>query len=340
MKSEEHIDQAQPETVDQHFQLILDDRDIISPEFTKVTPSDLPKWFDESLFKKGQAFYMNNLLALGTLQTSGLLAILSVPAIMEILVFTKKSSTLCLSYKRYIQTLLYIYELFRTDMLIPDSKWFKSLNMIRSKHAYGSKKRIEAKLHGIYQKDMAITQFGFLGYAFICPEQVGLAHATVEQMEGFHHFWRVTGHMLGIKDSINICRKTVAETRELCRRVNDKILVKHLDEPLPDFLQLTWNAVNGLWYADPTLNVDAFMYITYQLSGIKYKKPLRWYAKLEVKRRQWILYLCSVPYIGWVVRKLNNIFLTGLYWMLERYPIGAWLAFGKENSKIYLYSST
>ncbi|XP_076751289.1 uncharacterized protein LOC143423675 isoform X2 [Xylocopa sonorina] len=313
---------------------------MISPNFTKVTPHDLPKWFDESLFKKGQTFFVGNLLSFGTVQVSGLLAILSVPDILEILVFTKKSSTLCLSYKRYIQTLLYTYDLFRSDILLPDSKWFKALNMIRLKHSYASKKRMEQKLHGIYQKDMAITQFGFIGYAFICPELVGLTHATTEEMEGFLHFWRVTAHMLGITDRINICRKTIGETRELCRRINDEIIVKHLDEPLPDFEQLTRNAIDGLWYADPTINTDAFMYTTYNMSGIKYKKPLGWYAQAHMKRREWMLYLCSVPYIGWIVRKLNNYFLTVSYWMLERYPIGAWFAFGKENSKICLYSNT
>lgn len=43
---------VQPATVDEHFQLLLDDRDVIDSEFKKVTPDDLPEWFDEYLFKK------------------------------------------------------------------------------------------------------------------------------------------------------------------------------------------------------------------------------------------------------------------------------------------------
>ena len=63
-----------------------------------------------------------------------------------------------------------------------------------------SKKRVQRNLHGIYQKDMAITQFGFIGYVFVCPEKIGLAYATEEQRIGFNHFWQVTGHLLGISD--------------------------------------------------------------------------------------------------------------------------------------------
>lgn len=74
------------------------------------------------------------------------------------------------------------------------------MNVIRRRHANINKRRVRQGLHGIYQKDMAITQFGFLGYIFVCPEKVGLARATYEQMKGFNHFWQVTGHLLGIDD--------------------------------------------------------------------------------------------------------------------------------------------
>lgn len=45
------VDTVQPATVDEHFKLILEDRSVIDSEFVKVTPDDLPEWFDERLFK-------------------------------------------------------------------------------------------------------------------------------------------------------------------------------------------------------------------------------------------------------------------------------------------------
>lgn len=337
MKNKKHIDDAQPATVDEHFRLILEDRSTIDSEITKVTPDDLPEWFDERLFKIGQEYYKDNLLGFGGAHIAGLVAILAVPDILEVLVYTKKSNTICLSYKRFAKTLLLMYALFRSDMLNPNSKWFKALNVIRWRHAMVSNGHKRDGQHGIYQKDMAITQFGFIGYIFICPEKVGLAHGTREQKMGFNHFWRVTGHLLGITDRINICRSTVEETTELCRKIAYGILAKHLENPLPQFEKLASNAVNGMWYVDATINFDAFMYATYKMTGLTYKKPLGWYSYLMLKRSQWLLYMCSVPYIGKLVRIIFNIILMVTYTMLEYYPVTAWLAFGKQNSQFCLY---
>lgn len=337
MAIKKHIDDVQPSTVEEHFQAIQKDRDIIDSEFTKVTSDDLPEWFDEKLFKIGQTYYMNNLLALGTIQLAGLIAILCVPDILQVLVYTKKCSTLCLSYKRFAETFLLTHSLFHDNMLDPNSEWFKALNVIRWKHATVSKRRIAEGLHGIYQKDMAITQFGFIGYVFVCPERVGLAHTTAEETEGFNHFWRVTGHLLGIKDSLNICRNTSKETTELCRKISSEILIKHLENPLPEFVHLALTAVNGLWFCDPSINADAFLYFTYTVTGAKYGKSLGWYSYLNMKHREWSLHMCSVPYLGWWVRTGFNIFLTFCVWLLRWYPIGAWIAFGKKNSKICLF---
>ncbi|XP_017761137.1 PREDICTED: uncharacterized protein LOC108551475 isoform X1 [Eufriesea mexicana] len=337
MTHKKHISDVQPATVDEHFQLILEDRDVIDSEFSKVTSADLPEWFDEYLFKKGQEYYMGNLLGFGVAHITGLTAIMSVPDILEVLLYTKRSSTINLAYKRFTETLLLMYALFYSDMLDPNSKWFKALNVIRWRHANVSKRRVEQGLHGIYQKDMAITQFGFIGFIFICPERVGLVYGTREEKEGFNHFWQVTGHLLGISDRINICRKTVSETVELCRRIRKEILAKHLEEPRQEFLDLMSNITNGLWYVDFSINEDAFMHFTYDITGLKYKKPLGWYAYLNLKQREAMLYICNYAYIGWVIRMIYNCMLGLSYWLVENYPIVSYLAFGRKQAQLSLY---
>ncbi|XP_029052595.1 uncharacterized protein LOC114880597 [Osmia bicornis bicornis] len=337
MAKKKHIDELQPATVDEHFKLILEDRSVIDSKFVKVTPDDLPEWFDERLFKLGQEYYQENLLGFATAHLAGLIAILAVPDILEVLRYTRQSNTVCLSFKRFSETLLLIYELFNADMLDPNSKWFKALNAIRWKHANASKRRILQGLNGIYQKDMAITQFGFIGFVFVCPEHVGLAHGTQEQRMGFDHFWRVTGHLLGIEDRINICRRTVLETTEVCKKIAKEILVKHMEDPDPEFLKLASNAINGMWYADVSMNVPAFFDLTYKLTGLKYKEPHGWYSYYNMKRREWLLYLCNVPYIGKVTRVIFNYTLIVTYWFLKNYPIAAWIAFGKKNSQLCPY---
>lgn len=51
----------------------------------------------------------------------------------------------------------------------------------------------------ITQCDMAVTQFGFMGFPLLVQEKLGL-HGSEEDLEGFIHFWRVIGHLLGIND--------------------------------------------------------------------------------------------------------------------------------------------
>nr|XP_033328877.1 uncharacterized protein LOC117221782 [Megalopta genalis]XP_033328878.1 uncharacterized protein LOC117221782 [Megalopta genalis]XP_033328879.1 uncharacterized protein LOC117221782 [Megalopta genalis] len=337
MKQEQHIDDAQPASVEEHFKMIMEDRSTIDPEYVEVTPKDLPFWFDEKLFRKGQEFYVKNLLAFGVASFTGLISILCVPDIIEVLNYTKKSETHLSSFKRYSATLLLMYELYSSDMLKPDSKWFKAVNAVRWRHAIVSKRRVEQGLNSIYQKDMAITQFGFLGFSLIAPHRVGLGHCTHEQQAGFNHLWRVTGHLLDISDRMNIARRNVAETTELCRRIAADVLNKRIQNSSPDFVKLASNAINGFWYVDFNLDADAFFELTYSLANAQNPKPLGWYSTYNYKQREWSLYLCSAPYIGVVIRTWFNYFLMAVYWMLQNYPILAWMKFGKKESQFCVY---
>jgi hypothetical protein len=52
---------------------------------------------------------------------------------------------------------------------------------------------------------MVITQFGFMGYALVRPDFLGMNYRNDKDREGFVHFWAVIGSMLGIKDEFNLC---------------------------------------------------------------------------------------------------------------------------------------
>ncbi|XP_076298012.1 uncharacterized protein LOC143217515 [Lasioglossum baleicum] len=338
MKVEAHIDDVQPPTVEEHFKLILEDRSTTDPDYVEVTPKDLPHWFDERLFKIGQEYYLNNLLAFAVANSSGLMSILCVPDIIEVMQYTKRTKTVLLSFKRYAETLLLMLDLYKCDMLKPGSTWFKAMNTIRYRHSMVSKRRMKEGLNAIYQKDMSITQFGFIGFVLVTPHRVGLAHSTLKEKTGYNHFWRVTGHLLGISDRMNIARKSVEETTELCRRIGEDILLKHLKNPSPKYIGQAGNAIQGLSYVDYNLCKDAFFELTYSLVGAKYPEPLGWYATINYKQREWILYLCSAPYIGIVVRTAFNYVSWGLYWLVNNYPILPWLKFGKKQSKFCVYA--
>lgn len=302
----------------------------------EMSNDDLPDWFDANLFKTGQDVYMNNLLSMGVASVTGLIAILAVPETLEILIFTKQSGCPCVAFRRYTQTLLHVYRLYYKNILDPESRWYDDLNVIRWKHVVANKRSQQAGLAGIYHRDMAITQFGFLGFVLLRQKELGL-RCTSEELEGFLHFWRVVGHMLGISDRLNICRAKTEETIELCRRISKEILAKHMNTNNERFLELARNVGDGIWCIDMSMDTEAFIAQTYKLTGAEYKQPLTMYSYLNMKYRETVLYLCGVPYIGILVKTYFHYLLVFAYWLAGNYPISAWLRFGKENCKINLY---
>lgn len=128
----------------------------------------------------------------------GLLAILAIPSILNILVHTDRSSTDMTAYKRYIQTIYHTLTWFRHE-LKPGTKAWQSLAAVRKLHFSASRSAKSAKIGFINQKDMAVTQYGFIGFTILSQKETGV-QGTREEMEDYCHFWRVLGHVIGVKD--------------------------------------------------------------------------------------------------------------------------------------------
>lgn len=75
---------------------------------------------------------------------------------------------------------------------------------MRKKHCIVSRRSSEAGLGRISQLDMALTQFGFIGFTLISGDMLGV-HTSDEELHGLVHFWRVIGHMLGMDERYYIC---------------------------------------------------------------------------------------------------------------------------------------
>jgi len=74
------------------------------------------------------------------------------------------------------------------------------MNVIRWYHKTSTKKSKRAGAGEITQKDMVLTQYGFMGLIFVAPKCFGLC-STLEENEAYNHLWRVNGYMLGISDT-------------------------------------------------------------------------------------------------------------------------------------------
>ena len=122
----------------------------------------------------------------------------------------------------------------------------------------------------ITQRTMGLTQFGFIGYALLTPEQLSLTNEEDER-EGLNHFWRVVGRLLGIDDKINICRTTAKETTELCRQLFDNVFAKGMITSSPGYDHMTRALLDGLWSLDVSLDCDAYKFLWYDINGLKCK---------------------------------------------------------------------
>ncbi|XP_025270737.1 uncharacterized protein LOC105253868 isoform X1 [Camponotus floridanus] len=332
-----HINNVQTSMVNEHYELLLKDKNLINSKFINTaTLDDLPDWYDEKLFREAQNYYKRNMVVIVLTSFMGLFAIISIPDILKVLIYTKKSNMPYVAFNRYVQTLLHIHNLYTCNPNNSNSNWYKTINRIRWQHKTNSKRSINANIGGIYEKNMALTQFAFVGYVLTAPKSVGLRN-TLEEEEAFIHLWRVVGYMLGIPDKLNICRKTVEETRELCQKISNGILVNYLNEAPSDFYSIVSSITHGLWYIDLTLDKDALLAFTYRLHGIKYNVPLKWYSWLNMNYRDLILYLCLVPYVGTIVKIYYNYLLMFTLWLVQKWPIHAWISFGKEKCQIKLY---
>ncbi|XP_023312752.1 uncharacterized protein LOC111692857, partial [Anoplophora glabripennis] len=83
----------------------------------------LPPYYDEQLFKKGQEFFYRNIFGLFLSKFLGLIALLTLPSSVNILVMTNMSSTEMSAYKRYMATIfhmcLWYDEKFRPGSSVP-----------------------------------------------------------------------------------------------------------------------------------------------------------------------------------------------------------------------------
>lgn len=77
--------------------------------------------------------------------------------------------------------------------------------------------------------------------------------------------------MFIIIHSLNICRKTAAETRELCQKIVKTVFMNSLNQVSSDFEHTVSTVINSLWYVDLDLNKDFMLTLTYQVHGTECK---------------------------------------------------------------------
>ncbi|XP_065223822.1 uncharacterized protein LOC135847988 [Planococcus citri] len=293
-------------------------------------PLNVPVWFDAEKFKKGQQFFFKNYYAMFVTKLCGLIVVLSVPSVLKVLILTGKSNTPARAFRRYIDTIANVQEWYCSDLTEINSDSRKALITVRGKHCAASKKAISNGIGFISQRDMALTQFGFIGIAIMKCKSLGFV-GTDEEFEGFIHFWRTIGYCMGIEDRFNICNGSVNQVVEICIRLTDDVFKPYLEKPCENFNEMCAALLNGLKPVSPSLTVNSFMEVCRRNMNFEPKEVDGIYSKCMLGL---LLYIHNVLLSVWWVAVIFRPFLN---WMMRfsvycniKFPLVAYLTMGKE----------
>lgn len=145
---------------------------------------------------------------------------------------------------------------------------WNSLEAVRKTHLTSSKFSEKKNSGFITQRDMALTQFGFMGFIVLKPDKLGI-QLTNKDLEAFVHFWRVIGHLIGIQDKFNLCTDSYHTTRLRLKMILNDVYRPYLEDTSVDFMVMAKALLEGLWCYNPMLDSDAFIYFTKWLSNCK-----------------------------------------------------------------------
>lgn len=226
----------------------------------------LPDYADHDRIRRVQNTFKQNYFAIFYAMYLGLITILAIPSILKVLIHTKGSSSNFTAYRRYMQTIFHTLEWFRSDIK-PGTRAWQSITAVRKMHVRSSRSAKAANAGIISQKDVSITLFGFMGFTVLTKEKTGL-HATREELEDYVHFFRVIGHLTGIKDEYSVCCETLEETLERLEVVRTEFLKPALENPPSEFQDMTKYVATGMWCFNPRDSHDVIQFTIRRLCGV------------------------------------------------------------------------
>lgn len=301
---------------------------------------------------RGQESYFHYRFMVTTGMVTGLVAVLAIPTILKVLISTKQSSSPMTAYRRYIRTIMHVVS-WHSHPLVPGTEAWKSMSMVRNAHKRSSKYSIKKDTGIISQTDLALTQFGFLGFVMLEAEKYGMMDQ--DYFEGNTHLWRTIGHMLGLSDEFNLCTDSWESTRPRLLIVRDEIFKPSLENTSPEFTQMITALIDGLWAYLPTLTIGSFLFFTKRMAGCRgyefFQSELLkdtddcklTYYDLSWRDRFYVsygLFLTERLYRFSIVRNYMN-FRTWLDYKINMYfPFRAIVMFGIKAAYVRIFHGT
>lgn len=222
---------------------------------------------------------------------------------------------------------------------------------MRKGHLLASKYADKNQSGFISQRDMALTQFGFMGFIVLKPHMLGIQLSS-KDLEAFVHFWRVIGYIIGIKDEYNLCTESYQTTKIRLKLMLTNIYRPYLEKTSDDFMKMSRAMIEGLWCFNPMLDTEASVYLTKWMAGCKnyvYFESDPRIADIDIDDSRkiiqtynwytrWILYLQITAHTYLVNFLPFRWYFNNQVWMAQHiiywFPFLAFYKFGIKNSYV------
>ncbi|XP_050435615.1 uncharacterized protein LOC126842617, partial [Adelges cooleyi] len=259
----------------------------------------------------------------------GLVSVLSIPTILEVLVHTNKSSEPYTAYRRYSDTIRHVLGWYKYDLKDMESKSQKALSIVSGLHCAAAKSSSKFGLR-ITQKDMALTQFGFMGLILLKKKELAIVCTDEDEM-GIVHMWRTLGHLLGIHEEYNLCRGSLEEVRSLCAAVMTDVYVPCLKNPPSQFNHMVGALLDGMKPLSFLIDLEAFMKFISRIYGLPEQRLTNSHSRWIFNIQMFISgVLLTKWWLAWLFRPIMNYQLRISVWLNDNFPLAAALKFGTK----------
>lgn len=182
------------------------------------------------------------------------------------------------------------------------------------------------------------------------PHILGV-QVTRENFEAMSHFWRVMGFMLGTTDEYNLFTDSWETTLPRLEIMMEKIFRPNLINPPAEFKPTVTTFLGGLWYFNPLLAPDSFIYFTkmtcecpgyvYFESGLQMidapsaqltnQQTMGWFDRFLL----WLLYTVHSYLLNFsIFRWIFNVLVNMLFTSVQVFPVMAILHFGVKDAYV------
>jgi len=208
---------------------------------------------DLELYEAGRRYFSSNFFSLFACMLTGLLCLLYTESIALVLHFTGRSSSPGSAFLRYLGTLQHTLTWYKDKDSLRHS-----LRVVRAMHSRaGSLAMSKGRL--MSQRDMVLTQWGFIGPALVFPQELGISIPDKKGEEGLVYVMYLVGQYLGVQDSLNLCSGGAERAKLYSKLVLERIVRPCLEKDTQGVCKdMTRHLLDGVNVLNPFIDQNAF----------------------------------------------------------------------------------